>query len=133
MEVEIGDRNKFLAAMKEQLKVNPKTTALVAIDMHQGHLDPEVGSMLVSQEECQRVLGNSQRLIEMVRRYQIPIIHVILQLRPIETRNRFNPFSGPASLVNAQLSPEERSWTGKPASKDGWWQLYRILYLFHHL
>ncbi len=49
--------------------------------MYQGHLDPEVGSMLVSQEECQRVLGNSQRLIEMVRRYQIPIIHMILQLR----------------------------------------------------
>lgn len=122
MEVKILDRSKFLAAMKEQLKVNPGTSALVAIDMHQGHLDPEMGSMLVSPEDRQRVLDNSRRLIEIVRRYKIPIIHVILQLRPIETRNRFNPFSGPASLVNARLSPEERSWTGKPAARDGWWR-----------
>jgi ureidoacrylate peracid hydrolase len=57
-----------------------------------------------------------------VRRSQIPIIHVIFQLRPIENDRGFNPFSKPAVLVNEKLKPEERSWVGKPRLKGAGWQ-----------
>jgi nicotinamidase-related amidase len=122
MEVKISDKTKFIEAMKEHLTVNPKTTALVAIDMHQGHLDPEIATMLVPEEERKRVLTNSKKLIEIVRKYKIPIIHVIFQLRPIEKKRRYNPFSGPARIVNEKLAPEARSWTGKPELKEGGWE-----------
>ena len=122
MEVKIWDRSKFIEGMKAQLQVNPKTTALVAVDMHQGHLDPEFGSMLVPEDERRKVLTNARKLIELVRPHGIPIIHVIFQLRPVENQNDFNPFSTSARMVNAKLKPEEKSWVGKPRSKDGWWQ-----------
>lgn len=121
MEVKILDRTKFINAMKEQLTVNPKTVALVAVDMHQGHLDPEIAPMLVEEDDRKRVLTNSQRLLEMVRKYGIPIIHVIFQLRPIENERRKNPFSAAAKVVEQKLKPEERSWTGKK-QPEGWWR-----------
>ena len=121
MEVKILDRARFIDGVKELLEINPKTTALVAIDMHQGHLDPEVASMLVPEEERKRVLTQAPRLIEIARKYQIPTIHVIFQLRPIENDRGFNPFGKPARLVNEKLKPEERSWVGKPRVKGSWW------------
>ncbi|HYB20209.1 MAG TPA: cysteine hydrolase [Thermodesulfobacteriota bacterium] len=122
MEVKVLDRTRFIKGLKGLLEINPRTTALVAIDMHQGHLDPEVAFMLVPEEERKRVLIHTPRLIEIVRKYQIPIIHVIFHLRPIENKKGFNPFSEPASLVNEKLKPEERSWLGKPRVKGVWWR-----------
>lgn len=122
MNVEILDKSKFIEAMKKHLTVNPKTTAVVAVDMHQGHLDPEIAPMVVPEEERQRILRNTKKLLEVVRKYKISVIHVIFQLRPIERKRRYNPFSGPARMVNETLKPVERSWTGKPEPKEGPWE-----------
>lgn len=121
MNVELLDKAKFIEGMKDQLEVNPKTAALVAVDMHEGHLDPEVATMLVPEDERRRVLTNSKGLIEIVRGYKIPIIHAIINRRPIESQRRINPFSEPARLVNEKLKPEERSWIGKTGPITGWW------------
>ncbi len=121
MEIRLEDKSKFIETMKGRLAVDPKTTAIVAVDMHQGHLDPEIATMLVSEDERRRVLQNSRRLIEIARHYKIPIIHVIFQLRPIENKNKFSPFAIMAREVNKELAPAERSWTGKRASNDDWW------------
>ena len=122
MEIKILDKTEFIEGMKEHLTVNPKTTALVVIDMHQGHLDPEIATMLVPEEERRRVLTNSKKLIKIVRKYKIPIIHVILQFRPIEKKLRINPFRESARIVNEKLVFEERSWMGKPELKEGGWE-----------
>lgn len=121
MEVKILDRTRFIGAMKEQLSVDPKTTALVAVDMHQGHLDPEIARILVPENERKSVLTNSKRLIEIARQYKIPIIHVIVSRRPIENRHRLHSFAEPARAVNMRLAPEERSWMGKTEPVEGWW------------
>jgi nicotinamidase-related amidase len=121
MKVELLDKTKFIEAMKEQLTVNPRTTALIAVDMHQGHLDPEVATMLVPEDERKRVLMNSKKLIGIARGYKIPIIHAIINRRPIESQKRINPFSEPARIVNEKLEPEERSWIGRTAPVKGWW------------
>ena len=121
MEIKIEDKTRFIEAMKDRLTIDPRTTAIVAVDMHQGHLDPEIATMLVDEDERQRVLKNSQRLIAIARQYKIPVIHVIFQLRPIENKHKYSPFSNLARAVNRDLKPEERGWTGKPASSEGWW------------
>lgn len=121
MEVRIEDRARFIEGVKGLLEIDPKTTALVAIDMHQGHLDPEVATMLVPEGERKRVLTNSQTLLGIVKKYRIPVIHVIFQLRPVENERGFNPFGKPARRVNEKLKPEQRSWVGKPVAKGGWW------------
>ena len=89
MEIRIEDKTKFIETMKDRLTVDPKTTAIVAVDMHQGHLDPEIATMLVDEDERQRVLKNSLRLIAIARQYKIPVIHVIFQLRPIENKHKY--------------------------------------------
>lgn len=121
MEVKILDRTKFIEAMKEQLKVDPKTTAVVAVDMHQGHLDPGIARILVPEEECHRVLANSKKFIEIARKYQIPIIHAVVTRRPVENRQRSSSFYEPSKRANAKLPPEERSWMGKTEPVEGWW------------
>ena len=121
MTVELLDKTKFIEAMKERLTVNPMTTVLIAVDMHQGHLDPEVATMLVPEDERRRVLTNSKRLIEIVRGYRIPIIHAVINRRPIESQRRINPFSEPARIVNEKLKPDERSWIGTTTPVTGWW------------
>ncbi len=121
MEVKILDRTKFIEAMKEQLNVDPKTTAVVAVDMHQGHLDPDMARILVPEDECKRVLTNSKKLIAIARQYKIPIIHVVVTRRPIENRQRSSSFYEPSKRANAKLAPEERSWMGKTEPVEGWW------------
>ena len=115
-------KTKFIEAMKEQLAISPKTTALVAVDMHQGHLDPDIGIMLVTEDERKRVLANAKDLLNSVRKYHIPVIHVVLHLRPIEMKRSNNQFLGPARMVNEKLEPEERSWKGKTVRGEGWWR-----------
>ena len=121
LQIEVSDKSKFIQAMKKELTIDPTKTALVAVDMHQGHLDPKIGHLLVPEDERIRVLTNSQKLISIVRRHQIPVIHVIVNLRPVERKKRFNPFMRIAYTVNARLQPEERSWIGKFLSPEGWW------------
>jgi nicotinamidase-related amidase len=122
MDVKILNKTKFIEAMKEQLRINPKTAALVVVDMHQGHLDPDIAISLVPESERKRVLTNAKRLIEIVRNYRIPIIHVIVNLRPVERNRRINPFMAYAQRVNSTLEPEERSWVGKLGNTEGWWK-----------
>jgi biuret amidohydrolase len=122
MDVRMQDKTKFIDAMKKELEIDPRTTALVVVDMHQGHLDPDIAISLVPEPERKRVLANSKRLIEIVRKCKIPIIHVIVNLRPVERNRRINPFMGYAQRVHSTLEPEERSWIGKLGYKEGWWR-----------
>jgi len=76
--------------MKEELIILSQKTAVVAIDMHQGHLDPTVGPMLVAEKERKKVLKKTKQLLKIVRNYEIPVIHVLFHLRPIENQRRFD-------------------------------------------
>ncbi len=122
MDGRVQNRLKFIEAMKEHLTLDPKTTALVIVDMHQGHLDPGMATVLIPKDGRERVLTNAKRLIKIIRTYDIPVIHVILQLRPIENQKGFNPFFEYARKVNEKLELEEKSWIGKPRVRSTWWQ-----------
>ena len=106
--------------MKDVLTIDPKRTALVVVDMHQGHLDPDVASMLVPTKERVRVLKNAKKLVDTSKKYKIPVIHVILQLRPIE-KERLKPFPAAVKTVKKNLKSEELTWYGKEKLR-GWWK-----------
>jgi len=58
-----------------------KKYAVISVDMHRGHLDPEVATMPLPAERCRIVIDNTARLFERLRELGIPIIHVVAGFR----------------------------------------------------
>jgi nicotinamidase-related amidase len=55
--------------------------AVISVDMHRGHLDPEVATMPLPAERCKIVIDNTARLFNRLREKGIAIIHVIAGFR----------------------------------------------------
>ena len=55
--------------------------AVISVDMHRGHLDPEVATMPLPAERCRIVIDNTARLFERLREFGVPIIHVVAGFR----------------------------------------------------
>ena len=73
------------------IRIDPKTTAVVAIDMHRGHLDPSVATLPLPAESCRRVIGAGRELFHTLRTRGIPVVHVVTSYRdPSESLS--NPF-----------------------------------------
>ena len=71
--------------------ISLKTTACVAIDMHRGHLDPDVGTLPLPAERCGPVITRASTLFRKLRDRGVPIVHVITEYRdPSEIMS--NPF-----------------------------------------
>ena len=69
----------------------PATTAVVAIDMHRGHLDPAVATLPLPVERCGLVIKRAAALFSDLRARGVPIIHVVTEYRdPAEIAA--NPF-----------------------------------------
>ena len=66
------------------IQLDLKATAVVAIDMHRGHLDPEVATLPIPADRCPIVIGRAQDLFERLRAIGVPIIHAIVQYRDSE-------------------------------------------------
>ena len=73
------------------IKLDPKSTALVAIDMHRGHLDPAVATLPLAAERCAPLIARSRALFTALRSLGVPLVHVVTKFRdPQETLA--NPF-----------------------------------------
>lgn len=55
--------------------------AVVAIDLHRGHLDPSVATMPLPPEICKRVIEANRVFFEECRKLNIPILHLLTQYR----------------------------------------------------
>ena len=82
-QIKIINRSSMLSTLKKQLTVDPSETAIVAVDMHRGHLDPSVATMPASPEDCKRVITHASDVLKFARTRNIPVIHVILIHRNI--------------------------------------------------
>jgi nicotinamidase-related amidase len=72
--------------------VDKVKAALVAIDLHRGHLDLSVATMPVrNQADATRVIGANKRLFDWCRTVCIPIVHLVTTYRDAE-EIRSNPF-----------------------------------------
>jgi nicotinamidase-related amidase len=61
---------------------NPKA-AVVAIDLHRGHLDMDVATMPTSPEVAKQVIAANKRLFDWCRSVDIPVIHLLTQYRDV--------------------------------------------------
>jgi nicotinamidase-related amidase len=59
------------------LSLDPARTALVAIDMHRGHLDPAVATLPLAAEQCDPVIARAAQLFAALRARRMPIVHVV--------------------------------------------------------
>jgi translation elongation factor EF-G len=63
------------------VSLDPARTALVAIDMHRGHLDPAVATLPLAAERCDLVIARAARLFGELRAHRVPIVHVVTEYR----------------------------------------------------
>ena len=79
--VDIVDRSTLIAGLYKQLKL--EKPAIIAIDMHRGHLDMDVATMPAKPEDAKRVIARGKEVLDFCRKAQIPVIHVVLVHRRI--------------------------------------------------
>jgi len=73
------------------LGVDSVNAAVVAIDLHRGHLDPAVATMPLAADKAARVVAANARFFERCRAAGIPIVHLLTQYRDA-SEIRCNPF-----------------------------------------
>src|SRR3712207_5638434 len=66
------------------LGVDHPKAAVVAIDLHRGHLDPDVATMPVAPEVAGRVIAANKRLFDWCRMVGIPVVHLVTTYRDVE-------------------------------------------------
>src|SRR6476620_4119633 len=67
--IEITDRNDMTAKLKQLLVLDPRETAIVAVDMHRGHLDMEVATMPTKPEDAQSVIAADRDALDFAREF----------------------------------------------------------------
>jgi nicotinamidase-related amidase len=67
--------------MNLKLGVDAVRAAVVAIDLHRGHLDMSVATMPTSPEVARRVIAANRRLFDRCRAAGIPVIHLLTRYR----------------------------------------------------
>ncbi|SRR5579884_125292 len=109
---EILDRGAFVQALRAQLSVDPRRTAILAVDVHRGHLDPEIGTMPVAPEDASRVRAACARLLAGGRALRVPVVYVLLTYRrttPPGLESMGNPFWRAVEAARESMTPGRRS------------------------
>src|SRR3954465_12109566 len=81
MDVKVVDRSSLISGLYKQLRIHPRETAIVTVDMHRGHLDMDVATLPAKPEDAKRVIANAKAVLDFSRKLKIPVIHVILVYR----------------------------------------------------
>ena len=95
MKIDTVQRDSLLSGLYKELQLNAKETAIIAIDMHRGHLDMDVATMPTKPEDAKRVIGNAKKALDFARDAGIPVIHVVLvyrKLKNIGSEGMTSPF-----------------------------------------
>jgi nicotinamidase-related amidase len=112
------------------LGVDRPVPAVVAIDLHRGHLDPAVATMPLAPDRAACVLAANARFFQSCRAASIPIVHLLTQYRDAEeiasmpawlarSRNPDNPRANvlkhnlagmPGVAVMPQVLDAKRDW-----------------------
>ena len=66
------------------LGVDHPKAAVVAIDLHRGHLDLGVATMPVAPEVAGRIIAANKRLFDWCRTVGIPVVHLVTTYRDVE-------------------------------------------------
>ena len=63
------------------MRLDPARTAVVAIDMHRGHLDPSVATLPLAAERCGPLVKRAAALLAGARLRGMPVVHVVTEYR----------------------------------------------------
>src|SRR6267143_1900739 len=63
------------------IHLDPARIAVVAVDMHRGHLDPAVATLPLAAERCGPVIKRAAALFADLRARGVPIVHVVTEYR----------------------------------------------------
>ena len=81
--VTLVDRTEMIEKLMGHLKLNPKSTAIITVDMHRGHLDPAVATQPAHPADAVRIIAAGKDALIFARVLNIPVIHVKLTFRTI--------------------------------------------------
>ncbi len=110
------DRQDMLRALRAQLVVDPKRTAVVLVDAHRGHLDLAVATMPVAPEDALRVREALARLVRGSRAAGVMVVHVVMTHRRVPypgAESMTNPFWRAVEAAKQSLTP------GRPSTISG--------------
>lgn len=74
--IEITDRSSMLNKLREDLVLKPSETVIITVDMHRGHLDPEVATMPAKADDAIRVKAKAREALDFARAHGMHVIHV---------------------------------------------------------
>jgi nicotinamidase-related amidase len=102
------DRMEMRKRMNAQLRIDPSATAVLAIDTHRGHLDPEIATMPVAADIAAEVVESTRRLLAATREAGIPTAYLVMHNRTVDgqSENLRNPWWRAVEEVRESLTPE---------------------------
>ncbi len=94
--------------LNAELRIDPARTAVLAIDTHRGHLDPEIATMPVEAEIAGQVVASCRRLLDATRAAGIPTIYLVMHNRTVRGESEYlrNPFWRAVESIREKLTPE---------------------------
>jgi len=103
-----GGRAEMRERLNERLRIDPATTAVLAIDTHRGHLDPDIATLPVAAVVAADVVESSQRLLEATRPAGVATAFLVMHNRMIDGRSEYlrNPWWHAIEEVRESLTPE---------------------------
>lgn len=101
-------RTDMRQRLNEQLRIDPARTAVLAIDTHRGHLDPEIATMPVAADVAATVVESSRRLLAATRAAGIPTAFLVMHNRIVDGRSEYlrNPWWRAVEAARESLTPE---------------------------
>lgn len=82
--IEIRDRSEYQQRMNALLRIDPRRTVVLTVDMQNDYLDLQHGSAPLAETDAFRVMGATRRLLDFCRSQDIPVIHAYVKRRPVE-------------------------------------------------
>jgi biuret amidohydrolase len=104
----MAGRTEMRERMNARLRIDPATTAVLAIDTHRGHLDPEIATMPVAADIAADVVESSRRLLAATRAAGVPTAFLVMHNRMIGGRSEYlrNPWWRAIEEDRESLTPE---------------------------
>src|SRR5262249_24616364 len=101
------DRSSMIARMRDALTLEPSRTVVVTIDCQRGNLDPALAPLPVPEAECARVIGATNRLLELARAHRLGVIHMATAFEACLMAT--HPFERAMLALDESFSPERKS------------------------
>src|SRR5947207_13962327 len=94
--------------LNDELRLDPRRTAVLAVDTHRGHLDPRIATMPVAAPIAADVVAASARLLQATRAAGIPTIFAVMHNRTIAGESEYlrNPWWRAVERIREKLTPE---------------------------